>query len=75
MPIPDAEKLKRRSGCALTALVARNTMEVASIAGRRGADDAAAGAVGICGAGGGNLPPAVGRDSPSGIREVSTPAS
>ena len=36
MPIPDAEKLKRRSGCALTALVAEHdTMEVASIAGRR----------------------------------------
>jgi cell division protein FtsA len=36
MPIPDAEKLKRRSGCALTALVAEDeTMEVASIAGRR----------------------------------------
>jgi cell division protein FtsA len=36
MPIPDAEKLKRRSGCALTSLVAEaDTMEVASIAGRR----------------------------------------
>ena len=36
MPIPDAEKLKRRSGCALTALVPPDdTMEVASIAGRR----------------------------------------
>ena len=36
MPIPDAEKLKRRSGCALTALVAEDeTMEVASIAGRK----------------------------------------
>jgi cell division protein FtsA len=36
MPIPDAEKLKRRSGCALTALVPEEeTMEVASIAGRR----------------------------------------
>jgi len=36
MPIPDAEKLKRRSGCALTALVPEDeTMEVASIAGRR----------------------------------------
>jgi cell division protein FtsA len=36
MPIPEAEKLKRRSGCALTALVGEDeTMEVASIAGRR----------------------------------------
>ena len=36
MPIPEAEKLKRRSGCALTALVPEDdTMEVASIAGRR----------------------------------------
>jgi cell division protein FtsA len=36
MPIPDAEKLKRRSGCALTSLVAEDdTMEVVSIAGRR----------------------------------------
>jgi len=36
MPIPDAEKLKRRSGSALTALVPPDdTMEVASIAGRR----------------------------------------
>ena len=36
MPIPEAEKLKRRSGCALTSLVAEDeTMEVASIAGRR----------------------------------------
>jgi cell division protein FtsA len=36
MPIPDAEKLKRRSGCALTAMVPEHdTMEVASIAGRR----------------------------------------
>ncbi len=36
MPIPEAEKLKRRSGCALTSLVPDDeTMEVASIAGRR----------------------------------------
>ena len=36
MPIPEAEKLKRRSGCALTSLVPEDeTMEVASIAGRR----------------------------------------
>jgi cell division protein FtsA len=36
MPIPDAERLKRRSGCALTSLVPEDeTMEVASIAGRR----------------------------------------
>ena len=36
MPIPDAERLKRRSGCALSALVPESeTMEVASIAGRR----------------------------------------
>src|SRR5215207_4651721 len=36
MPIPDAEKLKRRSGCALTALVPEDEgMDVASIAGRR----------------------------------------
>jgi cell division protein FtsA len=36
MSLPDAEKLKRRSGCALTALVPEDeTMEVAGIAGRR----------------------------------------
>jgi cell division protein FtsA len=36
MPIPEAEKLKRRSGCALTLLVPEDdTVEVASIAGRR----------------------------------------
>jgi cell division protein FtsA len=36
MPIPDAVKLKRRSGCGLTAMVGESeTMEVASIAGRR----------------------------------------
>jgi cell division protein FtsA len=36
MPIPDAEKLKRRAGCALTALVPEDeTIEVAGIAGRR----------------------------------------
>jgi len=36
MPIPEAEKLKRRSGCALTSMVPEDeTMEVASIAGRR----------------------------------------
>jgi len=36
MPIPEAEKLKRRSGCALTSLVPEDeTMVVASIAGRR----------------------------------------
>jgi cell division protein FtsA len=36
MPIPDAEKLKRRSGCALTSMVAEDdTMDVASMAGRR----------------------------------------
>jgi cell division protein FtsA len=36
MPIPEAEKLKRRSGCALTSLVPEeDTIEVASIAGRR----------------------------------------
>jgi cell division protein FtsA len=36
MPIPDAEKLKRRSGCALSALVPEDEqMEVASIAGRK----------------------------------------
>ena len=36
MPIPDAEKLKRRSGCAMTALVREDeTMEVVSIAGRK----------------------------------------
>ena len=36
MPIPEAEKLKRRSGCALTSMVAEDdTMEVASMAGRR----------------------------------------
>lgn len=36
MPIPEAEKLKRRMGCALTVLVPEeDTIEVASIAGRR----------------------------------------
>ncbi len=36
MPIPDAERLKRRSGCALSSLVpADEMMEVASIAGLR----------------------------------------
>lgn len=36
MPVQDAEKLKRRAGCALTALVPEDeTIEVASIAGRR----------------------------------------
>jgi cell division protein FtsA len=36
MPIPDAEKLKRRSGSALSSMVAEDdTMEVASMAGRR----------------------------------------
>src|SRR4249920_3052040 len=36
MPIPEAEKLKRRSGCALTSLVPEDeAMEAASIAGRR----------------------------------------
>jgi cell division protein FtsA len=36
MPIPEAEKLKRRSGCALSSMVHEDeTMDVASIAGRR----------------------------------------
>lgn len=36
MPIPEAEKLKRRMGCALTSLVPEeDSIEVASIAGRR----------------------------------------
>src|SRR6187399_397844 len=36
MPITDAEKLKRRSGCAMTALVREDeTVEVVSIAGRK----------------------------------------
>jgi cell division protein FtsA len=36
MPIPEAEKLKRRAGCALTSLVPEDdTIEVASIAGRK----------------------------------------
>ena len=36
MPIPEAEKLKRRSGCALSSMVGEDdTMEVASMAGRR----------------------------------------
>ena len=36
MPIPEAEKLKRRSGCALSSMVAEDdTMDVASMAGRR----------------------------------------
>jgi cell division protein FtsA len=35
-PIPDAEKLKRRSGCALSAMVdEEQTIEVASVGGRR----------------------------------------
>jgi cell division protein FtsA len=36
MPIPDAEKLKRKCGCALSAMVQEDeTMEVASVGGRR----------------------------------------
>ena len=36
MPIPDAEKLKRKCGCALSAMVDEDeTMEVASVGGRR----------------------------------------
>ncbi len=36
MPIPDAEKLKRKCGCALSAMVGEDeTMEVASVGGRR----------------------------------------
>ena len=36
MPIPEAEKLKRRAGCALSSMVPEDdTMDVASIAGRR----------------------------------------
>jgi len=36
MPIPDAEKLKRRSGCALSGMVEdEDTIEVASVGGRR----------------------------------------
>ena len=36
MPIPDAEKLKRKCGCALTAMVDEDeTMDVASVGGRR----------------------------------------
>jgi cell division protein FtsA len=36
MPIPDAEKLKRRSGCALSGMVEdEETIEVASVGGRR----------------------------------------
>ena len=72
MPIPEAEKLKRRSGCALTSLVPDDeTMEVASIAGRRARvmprrmlvrDPAAARR--------GDLPPALGRDSPRRLREI-----
>jgi cell division protein FtsA len=35
-PIPDAEKIKRRSGCALSSMVAEDeTIEVASVGGRR----------------------------------------
>jgi cell division protein FtsA len=35
-PVPDAEKLKRRTGCALSSMVAEDdTMEVASVGGRR----------------------------------------
>ena len=72
MPIPDAEKLKRRSGCALTSLVPEDeTMEVASIAGRRARVDAAAGAVGDpAAARRRDLPPVLGRDSPRRLREV-----
>jgi len=36
MPIPDAEKIKRRAGCALSAMVEEDeTIEVASVGGRR----------------------------------------
>ena len=35
-PIPDAEKLKRKSGCALSAMVdEKDTIEVASVGGRK----------------------------------------
>ena len=36
MPIPDAEKLKRKSGCALSSMVdERDTIDVASVGGRK----------------------------------------
>ena len=72
MPIPDAEKLKRKCGCALTAMVDEDeTMEVASVGGRRAARHAAPHPVGDSAAPrGGDLPPRVGRDPPRRLREV-----
>ena len=71
-PIPDAEKIKRRCGCALSSMVDEDeTMEVASVGGRKPRvmarrilvrDPPAARR--------GDLPPAVGRDPPRRVREV-----
>ena len=72
MPIPDAEKLKRRSGCALTALVAERRDDGGGQHRRpTRAHDAAPGAVGDpAAAGRRDLPPAVGRNPTRRLREV-----
>jgi cell division protein FtsA len=61
-PIPDAEKLKRKCGCALSSLVDEDeTMEVASVGGRKPR---------LMAPRRGNLPPGVGRNSTRGLREI-----
>ena len=71
-PIPDAEKIKRRCGCALSAMVDEDeTMEVASVGGRKPRVMARTDSLGNpAAARRGDLPPAVGRDTPRRIREV-----
>ena len=63
-PIPDAEKLKRKCGCALSAMVDEDeTIEVPSVGGRQPRRDGAAHPVGDpAAARRGDLPPGVGRD-------------
>ena len=71
-PIPDAEKIKRRCGCALSAMVDEDeTMEVASVGGRKPRRDGAADPVGDSPAARrGDLSSAVGRDPSRRVREV-----
>ena len=58
-PIPDAEKLKRKSGCALSSMVdERDTIDVASVGGSKSRADVAAHPLGDPAASrGGDLPP------------------
>ena len=71
-PIPDAEKIKRRCGCALSAMVGEDeTMEVASVGGRKPRVMPRPHPVGDPPAARrGDLPPAVGRDPQRRLREV-----